>query len=40
MLSCGGNLILSPAATSFDKYENFAERGDDFKRIVLGKKKK
>ena len=40
MLSCGGNLILSPAATSFDKYENFAERGDDIKRIVLGKKKK
>lgn len=29
-----GTIILSPAATSFDSYKNFQERGDDFKRII------
>ena len=28
-------IILSPAATSFDLYKNFEERGNDFKNIVL-----
>lgn len=28
-------IILSPAATSFDAYKNFEERGNDFKNIVL-----
>lgn len=30
-----GYIILTPAATSFDRYKNFVERGNDFKRIVL-----
>lgn len=29
------SVVLSPAATSFDRYKNFEERGNDFKRIVL-----
>ena len=33
-LSGGGTVILSPAATSFDKYKNFEERGLDFKKAV------
>jgi len=35
MLTRGGTLILSPAATSYDKYNNFSERGDDFRRAVM-----
>ncbi len=31
LLTRGGTVILSPAATSFDKYKNFEQRGDDFK---------
>lgn len=34
-LKNGGYIILSPAATSFDKYRSFEERGEDFKRAVL-----
>ncbi len=30
----GDKVILSPAAASFDKYPNFAARGNDFKNIV------
>lgn len=34
LLSGCGTVILSPAATSFDNYKNFEERGNDFKRAV------
>ena len=27
-------VLLSPACASFDMYDNFEERGKDFKRIV------
>jgi UDP-N-acetylmuramoylalanine--D-glutamate ligase len=30
----GDVVILSPAASSFDLYKNFEERGNDFKKIV------
>ena len=30
----GDVVILSPASASFDKFKNFMERGDTFKRIV------
>ncbi len=30
----GDAVILSPASTSFDKFKNFAERGEVFKKIV------
>ena len=30
-----GTLLLSPASTSFDKFRNYAERGDRFKEILL-----
>ena len=33
ILKDGGTLLLSPASTSYDRYKNYAERGDDFKRI-------
>ena len=33
----GGAVLLSPAATSFDSYRNFEERGEDFKRIITEK---
>ena len=33
--SAPSTVILSPAATSFDLYKNFEERGNDFKKIVL-----
>ena len=36
LLKGSGTVILSPAATSFDKYENFEERGRDFSAAVLG----
>ena len=32
-----GVLLLSPASTSYDRFKNFAERGDEFKRILLEK---
>ena len=32
-----GVLLLSPASTSYDRFKNFAERGDTFKRILLKK---
>ena len=28
------NVMLSPGGSSFDLYENFAERGEDFKKAV------
>ncbi|HEX9696026.1 MAG TPA: UDP-N-acetylmuramoyl-L-alanine--D-glutamate ligase [Actinomycetota bacterium] len=31
----GGVVMLSPACASFDWYRGYAERGDDFERIVL-----
>jgi len=34
LLPRGGTVILSPSATSFDRYKSFEERGDDFKRSV------
>ena len=34
-LPYGGNLVLSPAATSFDQFKNFEERGEFFKSTVL-----
>ena len=34
MLDGPGTVILSPAATSFDLYKNFKERGDNFKTVV------
>lgn len=30
-----GTVILSPAATSYDSYKNFSQRGKDFKKCVL-----
>ena len=30
----GDTVILSPAAASFDAFENFAQRGNTFKKIV------
>jgi UDP-N-acetylmuramoylalanine--D-glutamate ligase len=30
----GDIVILSPASTSFDRFKNFAERGETFKKIV------
>lgn len=35
LLGGTGTVILSPAATSFDRYKSFEERGEDFKRAVL-----
>ena len=35
MAKPSGTVILSPAATSFDRYKNFSERGNAFKSIVL-----
>ncbi|NLJ71255.1 MAG: UDP-N-acetylmuramoyl-L-alanine--D-glutamate ligase [Clostridiaceae bacterium] len=32
----GESIILSPAGTSFDKFKNFEERGNYFKKIVNG----
>lgn len=33
-LSSGDVVLLAPACSSFDMYENYNERGEDFKRIV------
>lgn len=32
----GDTVLLSPACSSFDRFRNFAERGDLFRNIVLG----
>ncbi len=32
----GEAVVLSPAGTSFDRFRNFEERGNQFKKIVLG----
>lgn len=34
-----GTLLLSPASTSYDRFENYAVRGDRFKEILLKAKK-
>jgi UDP-N-acetylmuramoylalanine--D-glutamate ligase len=34
MSSPGVDVLLSPGCTSFDWYNNYNERGDDFQRIV------
>jgi len=34
----GDVVILSPACTSFDRFKNFAQRGETFKSIVNGMK--
>lgn len=31
----GDSVLLSPACSSFDMYENYARRGDDFQRAVM-----
>ena len=33
-------VLLSPGCSSFDWYGNYAERGDDFRRVVEGIKKR
>ena len=32
----GDIVLMSPACASFDKFRNFAERGNTFRDIVLG----
>ena len=32
----GDNVLLAPACASFDMYQNFEHRGDDFRRCVGG----
>ncbi len=34
LLTANCNILLSPAATSFDMFENYADRGKKFKKIV------
>jgi UDP-N-acetylmuramoylalanine--D-glutamate ligase len=34
----GRACVLSPAAASYDHFKNFEERGDVFKRYVMGEK--
>ena len=35
LAKAGDAVVLSPAATSFDRYKNFAARGEDFQKAVL-----
>jgi len=37
--SCS-NILLSPAAASYDQYKNFEDRGDHFKNLIIKKFKK
>ncbi len=37
MAEPGDTVLLSPGCTSFDWYRSYAERGDDFARVVEGK---
>ncbi len=34
----GDTILLSPAASSFDQFENFEQRGDKFKKLIKGTK--
>lgn len=36
LASRGDTVLLSPACSSFDRFRNFEERGDEFRRIVKG----
>ena len=36
LAKCGGIVLLSPACASFDRFKNFMERGETFKKIVNG----
>jgi UDP-N-acetylmuramoylalanine--D-glutamate ligase len=42
--SIGDVILLAPAASSFDQYDNFEHRGEDFvlqvERVIKGAKKK
>jgi UDP-N-acetylmuramoylalanine--D-glutamate ligase len=32
----GDTVLLAPACASFDQYQNYQQRGDDFSRVVRG----